>query len=304
MGRSIQIVSEDFLRGLLDTQDEVGLEAGWAKFENLRTGRARGEPRKGMAHVASAGDPDQAAAVLDGVGDYYEIPLRGLHTLPLKFDIEIAFSADIVTGTEYLWGAKHANYGLKIRRNTTTIEVLIHDGSNSATHDAGTVAATTAYALRVRYDGTTLSTWLQTEANAATVATESGTVSGALRAPGGNILIGADGAAPGSFWDGDIEYVRAFTRHLADFRHLWQYWPHPKGRYVLWDYIPAIVDAEGNLIDHSRNLNYGTVSGTPSSTTTLLPPSDPVQAISQRVDLENESRLVVVAGGVPYEEVI
>lgn len=304
MGRNVQIVSEDFIRGLLDTQNEVGLEAGWAKFENLRIGRARGEQRKGMAHLATASDSDQQAMDFDGATDYFEIPNRG--ALPKVFQMEIAFQADtIAAGIDYLRGIGHANYGLKVRRNAADIEILIHDGANSATHNAGAILAAKPYVLRLRYDGTTLQTWLQSEANAATVQAESGTVSGRLRAPGGNIVIGGDGAVVSNFWDGKIEFVRAFGKHLDDdFRHLWGYWPHPKGRYVLHDYICALLDGQNQLIDHSRNLNYGTRQGTPSPITTLLLPTDPVQAITQHVDRENESRLVVVAGGVPYEEVI
>lgn len=304
MAGNVQIVSEDFLRGLLDTQDEVGLEAGWAKFENLRVGRARGEQRKGMVYLGQASDGDQKTMVLDGAADYFEIPVRSIHTLPQVFDFEIAFKPDVVTGTDYLWGVKHANYGFKIRRNTTSIEVLIHDGSNAATHNAGSVGAGATYALRCRYDGTTLSTWLQTVDHAASVQTESGTVSGALRAPGGNLLIGADGATPGSFWDGSIEYVRCFSKHLPSFRHLWQYWPHPKGRYVLWDYICAILDGQNQLIDHSRNLNFAWRQGAPATATSLLKPTDPVQAIAQYVDRQNQSRVVTVAGGAVYEETL
>ena len=304
MGRPTQVVSEDFIRGLLDTQDETGLEAGWTKFENLRVGKRRGEPRKGMVPLAAAADSDQAAMRLDGAADYFLIPKRSLHTLPLEFTMDIVFQADTVSGTEYLWGVNHANYGLKVRRNGSDIEVLIHDGSNSATVTAGSVSATTTYALRITYDGTTLSVWLHDTDTGASAVTESGTVSGALRAPGGDLLLGADASPVSGFWDGVIEYVRCFSKVMPDFRHIWQYWPHPKGAYVLWDYIPALLDGNNQMIDHSRNLNFGKRNGAPASAATLLDPTDPVQVIAQHVDADNKTRLVVVAGGVPYEETL
>ena len=307
MADAVQIVSADFLRGLLDTQDETGLETGFSKFQNLRVGRGRGENRKGMVWLATPGKTDQAKATLDGAADYYEIPLRAsFHRLPTTFALETVFKPATVSGTDYLLGVKHANYGLKIRRNATTMEVLIHDGTNSATHDAGTVAAATLYGLRLEYDGETLTTYLQTIALAASAATETGTVVGQLRAPGGDLLIGADAATPASFWEGDIEYLRAFSKLAPDqdMRYLFSYWPHPKGQYVLFDYIPGILDADDQLIDHSRNLNTGRVQGSPTVGTSLLDPCDPVQAIATRVDLDNQPRLVVVSGGVPIQEAV
>lgn len=310
MASRVQVVSEDFLRGLLDTQDETGLEVGWARFENLRVGTGRGKPRPGMIHLVTPTQGAQgawyfqASGYFDGVDEYYEIPVRDIHTLPAKFDMELCFEAETLVGTAYLWGVKHADYGLKIRRTTTDVEVLIHDGANSVTHNAGPIATAYAYALRIRYDGTTLTTWLEKEHDHTTAAsTEAGTVSGTLRAPGGNMLVGADGAVPGDFWDGWIEYIRCFSKHLPSQRHMWQYWPHPKGRYVLWDYYPGILDAGDLLMDHSRNLNTGSPNGTPGPDVSLLDPCQPTQAIAHRIDGSNRRRVVAVCGGVPYEDV-
>lgn len=298
MSRRGQIVLENFLRGLSDTMPERGLELpGLAVAQDVRFGRNTGLRRNGMVRVAATTTRDQAALDFSGTGQYLSVPVGPVHTLGTTLTWECLFTTGSITGTHNLFGWNHGtDVPIRAYLQDATLRAYFRDSANNASDFVvGTLSVDTTYHLRLVRDGDTLYAYLD-----GTLAATSSIPSGALRTlevPGGSMQIAANAALDP--WDGTIDYQRCFSRLFTDFAYAYQRWPHSKGRYVLWDYWMQL-DADNQLVDQSTHLNTGTRTGTPTSVATLAVRCAPGQGLIGFKDRQNQARLAVVNGGVPF----
>lgn len=307
MSERVQVFSDNFLRGLMDTQPETGLAfPGYYRFQNVRVNRGRGERRRGMVRVGGTeGLEEDEALSFDGTTNILYAKRRDeIHQLRTTWTVECLVHSQQSTGTRHVLGWEHAtSYPLKIRQSGGAWQALIQDEDGAvATLSAGASSVSTSapQQLRVTRSGGTVTFYL----DGTQVATDTSTLnaSKACKAPGGNLLYGANSTGPSEFFQGYIDYVRAFRTLIPSFRHAWQRWPHPKGAYVLWDHW-FFYNRESLVEDQSRGMlhaaEYAAGVG-PTVTTRLGNAMIPVQAMRAYVDLAQNQRLCFVACGIPH----
>ncbi len=134
--------------------------------------------------------------------------------------------------------------------------------------------------------------------------TSTGTLgSGVLAAPDGDFTIGRTAATAATFFDGRIEFVRAFRgarTHTMDSRTRLL---HSRAKSVLFDLVMEKSEAGSTdrIIDRGRFNRHGAVSGTPTTTSTFLSLNPmPIQSIVPTEYANGTRPVIVVAGGSVY----
>lgn len=242
---------------------------------------------------AKAGDLDRASSE-----EYTAAVDPRVWALGTKFTIEALVNADLAAGgNQYtVFQAGHTTPSVALYLSTTTLWTFsVWDSSGASTVLTTAASAGADTSLQLVRDGASLTMRVNN------VVTDTDTMSAvlALRAPAGNMEVGAVAAA--SFFDGKICYVRAFNG-LAKSSHADRMIrnPAPRAKNCVADY--DFNESAGGLVyDRSRYANHLVATNTPTEATPLSHNPAPMRAVSMNVDpVTNRKQLLLVCGGLYY----
>lgn len=290
-----QIFNASFFRGLQTTTLEGATEfPSLVEAQDQRVSEGPIRRRKGSVRIDRSG-ADGDNLDLDGSTNFIRVPLHAVHTLGKQWTFEGLFKVGNISGTEVFFGVEHAaDYSIKVQRATTTLQVLVQDSAGTVVTLTGTdtLSADDELGVQVTRSGTALTLSVNDSEQ------DTGTMADLLgKTPGGAILIGADGATPGSHWDGQVDYVRCFSSVREISRDYKVRWLDPREDSVLFDYSLQ-VDANDLCKDRGRYELTGQLQGTAAHTeSTLSNRYAPAQALHQFRDADDSRKTLVAVGG-------
>lgn len=295
-----QVISANFMRGLVDTPDEDGLPfPSWTKFYDWRVSQGGAKRRKGLYKLARVTQTIEALT-LNGSSQYVTVPLdaRPIAKMGTRFTIEGLVSPTAVTGTNPILDYGATTPSVVIDTASSKLRVRVWDSGDVLTTVSSTDnLPTTTTSFQLVRDGTALTLRLDNSVTSGNTGTMSAL---ALRTPVGDIQIGYDGT---DFFPGDIDYLRGFAAARSNHNDDLRRFADPLAEEVVFDWDFSVT-ANDLIYDRSRYGNTGATTGSPSSTTALAGQFAPVQGIHHLRNRSGEGRVLIVAGKSIYEGTI
>ncbi|MCP5065894.1 MAG: LamG domain-containing protein [bacterium] len=282
--------------GLVDSPTEEGQPAAqWRVLENWRLQTGRLAPRPGMKRIAVA-DASLRAIDLNGSSQYVSVGTNTTTwTLPRRWTYRQIIEPDTVSGTQAVLGWNHADAPIKVEIVAGQVKAThIDTDSASVSITSSTTFTAVVLSILIQRLGLTLTMWV----NGVLEAT--GTLADKVSiAPGGPLLMGADGASPANFFDGALEGPELIeVAGLPTTRGLIRY-EDPVARQVRAWYN---LDVDGNDIvkDYSRHRNHGRVIASATDVASLAHPFRPWHGLTGYEARGGSRRVFGVAGKKPY----
>lgn len=269
--------------------------------QNIRTSSGNSAVRTGMKRLVVIA-PDDTAKIIDadGSNDKATTPYTPAEVFPLgtQWTVEFLCQADTLSGDHYIIGDTGASSALKIKQTSSnTFVATVTDSAVTSTSVTSGATATvgTVCAVMLTRNGATLSLYVNNAA--AVTATMSAT--NPLLGPHSALSFYANNNA--NFYDGRIEFFRAFKTVKTTQADGWYRLANPLAPDVICDYVFEIDAGTGYVLDRSRFENHLTVAGTPATTSTLLGHAPvPVQSIAPMLSRDSGRRVILTARGLVY----
>lgn len=303
-----QVYTDNFLRGLQDTQDATGLPyPGFQYFGNVRVDDGVLKRRLGRLLVDTAA-PSRVSQEFDGGTMYGVVPASEWHTYGIPFTVETVFSPIGLTGTQPIVGWNHASafpfsIYLETDSSGTTLKATYRTSATATVSSSASIAVNDDVAvqwIRASDDTLTLNVYNATDdVWTSDTSDASGTLGGAvLQDPAVDMYAARDTGS--NFFHGDIDYIRLFNIARTRKDDLMLRWPDPLCAYCVgcWE-----MDAySGKIVpDLSRYGNTMSLKNTPTSATKITHDTLPVQGIFPYTTRDGVRRLVTVVDGVVYD---
>jgi len=288
-----KVYTQTFQEGLNTTGLEDGLRLPrWSVFQNIRVNEGPAKRRKGIQRIDTVVSPHTALDLTAASSHEIQIPnYAGPQALKKRWSLEYLYNPDGVSGTQYIhaWAANADP--VKVYLNGDTLTAVVKDtGDTEVTLTAASQTATKTVATLIR-DGTALSLWVNGAlADSDTMADLD------CKVPSGDMYFGSDGAS-GNFYDGLLDYARAFNYPLTNQRESLMRLVDPRADTVLWDYVFEIAEATTKRVDDRSSFgNHGVFVGTAATGTAQTVQVTPVNLLHPYRDSKSRNRLAVIAG--------
>lgn len=269
----------------------------WVELRDWRLSSGRLKPRPGMARVDKA-DTTIRGISLNGSSQYLEIAADDrVWSTGLHFTIRAICTPSAFSGVQTIIGFKHAtDVPVWLRLDGGNVKATVRDsGGTSTTLTSSSTFSAGPLGIELVRDGATLTLYV----NGAQEATDSISATLAFDGAGGNLLFGATGATPGSFFGGTLdgpEYLsiasHPTTESLVRF-------PDPRSS-VCRAWYDFDLDANDVVRDYSRFRNHGRAIASPTDTAVLSHPWAPIHGITSFLTRDGETRVFLVAGKTGY----
>lgn len=250
--------------------------------------------RLGIVRVAQLTGNAVAADFVPASSHYFSQAVDSrVWALGLYWTVELAIEPDTTAGTQGILTVGSTTPAMILDIDTLNIRLRVWDSAGSATTITVGAAAASLQTVQITRSGTTLSTRL----NNGTPVT--GTMSATLkvRTPVGDIRIGRDDGT--NYFDGTIDYVRAFSIVKSNHNDRLIRFPAPRAEYVLADY--DFKQSNTLIRDRSRYENHLIAQNSPNEIATLCHNPAPIRALSMMRDVQtNRKQLLACAGGLYY----
>jgi hypothetical protein len=236
----------------------------------------------------------------DGTDDDADFPngttfYNGLGTV---LTIETLFQTDDISADRYVVGRTAASpTAIKILHNTSSeVVVTVTDASaNVATLTWTGIAAGTLCALQIVRSGATITGYLN-----GTVQT--GTIGAATALATGIGTWGSDNN--GSFFDGRIDFYRAFRYAKTHRLDAWARLVNPRAAGVVVDYVFE-MDSNSYILDRGSLGLHRSANGTPATNVAPLAVNPvPVLGIASNLDTNSAQKAYIRAAGALYPVVV
>lgn len=288
-----------FGKGLVDKPaEDFQAPDEFRTAQNVRFRNGVAKRRKGAARIAVAGSDNAALNYDDASSEHLRVPLdTRVHKLGLRWTVELLVKEDNnPSGNEYLCGWFGGTGSFTIRLNSSrNVVAVVWDSAATATTltSASAFASGTAWPIQLVRDGASLTL------RVANVSEATGTMSGTLltRTPTSDFTVAAHNNT--EFFDGTIDYCRAFNVARADHADGWRRLTDPRAEDVLWDYGME-QDANAHVMDRSVYGNTALAVNTPTNATALCVQSSPILMMQGWLDANRVRKCMTNAGGLIY----
>lgn len=311
MPNRITTFHSDFRSGLQTTKPQAGA-AGAAAFEEFANARVTSGAcvrRPGLVRLAKAIPSDGPyCATFDGSNDDVNFPydsrIWDLDTMAAWTLEGLSKATDLSTQSSVFSRATGtaADKDIYVYCDSTSGGRIVAEITDSA-------AAVTTLAITGLPVNTVIA-WQLVKNSAASFtlrangSSVSGTLaSGALANTTDSLLVGRTLNVPLRF-TGNMDFLRLFGYAKSDQQDGWTRLINPYARGVLACYHMEL-DGQGNVQDLSPFEKHALTTGSPTMVATPLAVHPvPIQAICPNLNLNNQRKLVIVAGGRVYESTL
>lgn len=269
----------------------------WVELRDWRLSSGRLKPRPGMVRVERA-DTTIRGLSLNGSSQYVEVAADArVWAAGTQFTIRAICTPSAFSGVQTLIGFKHAtDVPVWLRMDGGNVKATLRDsGGAEVTLTSSTTFSAGPLGIEVIRDGDALSLYVNgTEEDTDTM---SGTLS--LDDPGGNLLFGATGASPGSFFGGTMDGPEVLTIASHPTTESLVRFPDPRSS-VCRAWYDFDLDANDVVRDYTRFRNHGRAIASPSDAAALSHPWAPIHGITSFLTRDGETRVFLVAGKNAY----
>lgn len=279
---------------------------GYETFLNARNSAGPAKVRKGKVKLATIAPGDDAKIIdFDGSNDLvtitYDARALGWDSMP-AFTLEGLVNVDSLASTRTIFArdsATASRRGLTIYQDSTSGGRVVCEVRDSAGTLAGTLAVTgistsTNVAWMVTFATPVVTLYANGSSTSVSIATTY------LGSGADNALVGQDNGNANKY-DGRQEFVRAFSYAKTSQADNWTRLVYPRADGVLFDYVMEIDAGTGFVLDRSQYENHADVTGSPTTSATLLgAPPVPIQALAPMIAKSGNRRLGIVARGLTY----
>lgn len=288
----------DFSRGLQTKALDDGQPLPeFREFNDVRVDRGVAKVRPGMARLLDMTSLN-GALDFEATSTQYaqaEVDPR-VWTLGTKWTLEVLYNLETITSGTFLYVGT-TTPSLILDLNSSKLRLRVYDsGATLTTVSTAANVSAGVQSVQIVRDGASLT--IRTDN--AVEDTGSMSATNALRAPVGDIHLGAD-ATPGTYLDGVVDYIRLFDLARDNHNDRLIRFADPRADYVLADYDMNIT-ANAIVKDRSRYENslLGVAGNLPTDATALCHQSAPVNGITYYVDTDGKKYALVVAGGQAF----